>query len=97
MELYGRDPGDGRTVDQNLDLLGLRLTGNALHGQEREVVRLGVQIDGLAHAGVVHEKAGLAALGGVGIAGGQALLLAADPGQSGELPGRGAGGDLVGR
>ena len=38
----------------------------ALGGQEREVVGLGIQVDGLAHAAVVHEEADLGAFGGIG-------------------------------
>ena len=91
----GRDQTDLRAVDQDLDLLALGLIRGALGGQEREVVRVGVQVDGLAHAAVVRDEADLGPLRGIGVAGGEAAVIGADPGRSGELPGRAAGRNLV--
>ena len=88
-----RDQADLRAVDQDLDFLVLGLIIGALGGQERDVVRAGVKVDGLAHAAVVLEEGDLAPVGGIGAAQGEAAAIGAHAGLSRELPAGTAGRD----
>ena len=84
----------GLIVDQDLDSLLLGLVVQTLRGEERKVVDAGVQIDGLADAGVVLEEGHLGAAGGLGIADREGAAIAAHAGDPRELPGRTGRGNL---
>ena len=94
--LGGRDQTDLRAVDQHLDLLVLGLIMGALGGQERDAVRAGVEVDGLADAAVVLDEGNLGPVGGIGAADGEGAVIGAHPGRSRELPTGTAGRELVG-
>jgi hypothetical protein len=92
----GRDQPDLSTVDQNLDFLVQRLTVGPLGSQDGDAVRAGDQIDGLADAARSLDEGHLAAVGGEGIAEGEAVAVAGDARRCRKLPGRAGGRELVG-
>ncbi len=79
----------GRAVDQDLDFLIIRLLGRALCSQERDLVGIGVQVHGLAHAAGVLEEADLRS--GRSELGFRRDPVACHAGRSRELPGHAIG------
>ena len=67
------------TIDQDLDVFVLGLVVEPLRGEQRKVVDAGVQVHGLAHAGIVLDEGDLGAAGGLGLPMVKPLLLALTP------------------
>ena len=78
-------------VDQHVDRLVLGLTIGKLGGLERDVVRAGNQVDGLAYAAIALNVSDLGAVGGSGIVEGESGAVVVHAGLSRELPGRTGG------